>query len=85
MQRKSSESVLIDLVRQSLVDFFTGGDKEGQEFLVDDEIVIGVFVTLKHDGCFADVVGVSKEPTLSGKRFGSFHAAAPSTIRVLIL
>ena len=50
MQRKSSESVLIDLARQSLVEAFTGGDKEDQEFPVDDETVSGVFVTLKHDG-----------------------------------
>ena len=50
MQRKSSESVLIDLARQSLFDFFAGGDKEDQEFPVDDETVSGVFVTLKHDG-----------------------------------
>ena len=50
MQRKSSESVLIDLARQSLVEAFTGGDKEDQEFPVDDETVGGVFVTLKRDG-----------------------------------
>ena len=50
MQRKSSESVLIDLARQSLVEFFTGGDQEDQEFPVDDETVSGVFVTLKRDG-----------------------------------
>ena len=50
MQRKSSESGLIDLARQSLVEFFTGGDKEDQEFPVDDETVSGVFVTLKRDG-----------------------------------
>ena len=50
MQRKSLESVLIGLARQSLVEFFTGGDKEDQEFPVDDETVSGVFVTLKHDG-----------------------------------
>ena len=50
MQRKSLESVLIDLARQSLVEFFVGGDQEGQEFPVDDETVSGVFVTLKRDG-----------------------------------
>ncbi len=50
MPRKSSESVLIDLARQSLVEFFTGGNKEDQEFPMEDETVSGVFVTLKHDG-----------------------------------
>ena len=50
MQRKSSESVLIDLARQSLFEFFAGGDKEDQEFPVDDETVSGVFVTLKRYG-----------------------------------
>jgi len=50
MQIKSSESVLIDLARQSLVEAFTGGDKEDQEFPVDDETVSGVFVTLKRSG-----------------------------------
>ena len=34
MQRKSSESVLIDLARQILVEAFTGGDQEDQEFPV---------------------------------------------------
>ena len=37
MQRKSLESVLIDLARQSLVEAFTDGDKEDQEFPVDDK------------------------------------------------
>ena len=41
MQRKSSESVLIDLARQSLAEFFTGGEKEDQELPVDDETVGG--------------------------------------------
>ena len=50
MQRISSESVLIDLARQSLVEAFTGGDQEDQVFPVDDETVGGVFVTLKRDG-----------------------------------
>ena len=50
MQRKSSESVLIDLARQSLVEAFRVWDHEGQEFPVDDETVSGVFVTLKRDG-----------------------------------
>ena len=50
MQKKSSESVLIDLARQSLVEAFAGGDKEDHEFPVDDETVSGVFVTLKRDG-----------------------------------
>ena len=50
MQRKSSESVLIDLARQSLVEAFTGGDMEDQEFPVEDETVGGVFVTLKRNG-----------------------------------
>ena len=84
MQRKSSESVLIDLARQSLVEAFTGGDKEDQEFPVDDETVSGVFVTLKRDGMIRGCRGVSKGPTLSGKPFGRFHAAAPSTTRDLI-
>ena len=50
MQRKSSELVLIDLARQSLVESFKGRDQEDQEFPVDDETMSGVFVTLKHDG-----------------------------------
>ena len=50
MQRKSSESVLIDLARQSLVEAFRGGDKEDQEFPLEDETVGGIFVTLKRDG-----------------------------------
>ena len=61
MQRKFSESVLIDLARQSLFEFFAGGDKEDHEFLVDDETVSGVFVTLKRDwmlrGCRGCVEG----------------------------
>ena len=50
MQRKSLESVLIDLARQSQVVAFTGGFIQDQEFPVDDETVSGVFVTLKRDG-----------------------------------
>ena len=50
MQRKSSESVLIDLARQSLIEAFTGRDKDNQEYPVVDETVSGVFVTLKRDG-----------------------------------
>ena len=58
MQRKSSESVLIDLARQSLVKAFTVGDKEDQEFPVDDETVGGVFVTLKRDGMLRGCRGI---------------------------
>ena len=50
MRRKSSESVLIDLARQSLVETFTGEDQEDQEFPVAAATVSGVFVTLKRDG-----------------------------------
>ena len=50
MQRKFSESVLIDLARQSLVEAFAGGEKEDHASPVDDETVSGVFVTLKRDG-----------------------------------
>ena len=42
--------MLIDLARQSLVEAFTGGFIQDQEFPVDDETVSGVFVTLKRDG-----------------------------------
>ena len=84
MQRKSSESVLIDLARQSLVEAFTGGDKEDQEFPVDDETVSGVFVTLKRDGMLRGCRGCVEGTYPLRKSFGRFHAAAPSTTRDLI-
>ena len=62
MQRKSSESVLIDLARQSLVEFFAGGEKEDQEFPVDDETVSGVFITLKRDGMLRGCRGCVPSP-----------------------
>ena len=79
MQRKSSESVLIDLARQSLVEAFTGGDKEDQEFPLDDETVGGVFVTLKRDGMLRGCRGCVEGIYLSGKHLGVSRSSALTT------
>ena len=84
MQRKSSESVLIDLARQSLVERLQAGTRRIRNFRWTMKPWVAFSSPSNAMGCFADVGVVSKGPTLSGKPFGRFHAAAPSTIRVLI-